>query len=154
MIYSLIIIIISIICVLIIIAVLLQSGEGGGLSGIAAGGTATQMMGQRRATDFLSKATSYLGGSFLVLCVLANFFINRGVKKSAIQKEGAVNNVQNNAGLPSQTKSAVPLNTKKGTKAIPKKAIPNTKKTIPNKALPPKNSQSGKNGGGNKPSGK
>ena len=117
--------------------VLLQSGEGGGLSGIAAGGSATQMMGQRRATDFLSKATGYLGGAFLVLCVVANFFIGGGQQKSAIQQEGA-NAVQNNAAVPSQSKSAVPLNQKGGKTAIP----------------PQNNSKTGNgNGGGNKPSG-
>jgi len=136
MIYTLLVFIISVICVLIIVAVLLQSGEGGGLSGIAAGGSATQMMGQRRATDFLSKATSYLGGSFLVLCLVANFFIGHGQKESAIQKEGSVNTTQNTTA-PSQTKSAVPLNQKGG-------------KTVP----PAKNGNSGNtNGGGNKPSG-
>jgi preprotein translocase subunit SecG len=138
MIYTLLVIIIAIICVLLTIMVLLQSGEGGGLSGIAAGGSATQMMGQRRATDFLSKATGYLGGSFLVLCVVANFFIGRGVQKSAIQQEGAANAVENNAGIPSQSKSAVPLNQQGGKPAAP----------------PQKNSKNGNgNGGGNKPSG-
>ncbi len=106
MIYTLIVIIIAIIAVLLNIVVLLQSGEGGGLSGIAAGGATTQMIGQRRTTDFLSKATSYLGGAFLVLCVVANFFIQRGgPTKSAIQTEA---NMPTNAAAPSQTQPAVP----------------------------------------------
>lgn len=126
MIYTLIVFIVAVICVLLTIAVLLQSGEGGGLSGIAAGGQATQMMGQRRTADFLSKATAVLGGAFLVLCLVANFFIQRGTPTtSAIQKEAAAANAAagglNNG--PSKTQSAVPLNQAKNN-AASKSAIP------------------------------
>ncbi len=111
MVYTIIVIIIAIIAVFLNIVVLLQSGQGQGLSGIAAGGAATQMIGQRRTADFLSKATSYLGGSFLVLCVVANFFIVRGgPAKSAIQTEGG--NIPANVARPSQTLPAVPNQTK------------------------------------------
>ncbi len=106
MIYTLIVIVISIIALLLNIVVLLQSGQGEGLSGIAAGGAATQMIGQRRTADFLSRATGYLGGAFLVLCVVANFFIERGgPTKSAIQTES---NIPSNVATPSQTQPAVP----------------------------------------------
>ena len=109
MIYTLIVVIVAIICVFLTISVLLQSGEGGGLSGIAAGGSATQMMGQRRTADFLSKATSILGGSFLVLCLVANFFIEHGGQaKSTIQQDAAAT-APANLNMPSKTQSAVPL---------------------------------------------
>ena len=150
MIYTLIVIIISIIAVLLNIVVLLQSGEGGGLSGIAAGGSATQMIGQRRTADFLSKATSYLGGAFLVLCVVANFFIQRGgPAKSAIQTEA---NMPTNAAAPSQTQSAVPTqnNATNNTQQIPIPAnggnkAGNTQQSGQKPATPPPP----KSGGGN-----
>ncbi len=133
MIYTLIVVIVSIICLLLTISVLLQSGDGGGLSGIAAGGSATQMMGQRRTADFLSKATSILGGSFLVLCLVANFFIERGGQsKSTIQQDAAAT-APANLNMPSKTQSAVPL--------------PNN---APKKSATTDNS---KNGGSKKPSG-
>lgn len=135
MIYTLIVVIVSIICVFLTIAVLLQSGEGGGLSGIAAGGSATQMMGQRRTADFLSKATSILGGSFLVLCLVANFFIERGgAAKSTIQQDAAATAPANLNNMPSKTQSAVPL-----------------QNTTPKKGAATDNSS--KNGGSKKPSG-
>lgn len=110
MIYSLLIVIITIICIFLTIAVLLQSGEGGGLSGIAAGGQATQMMGQRRTADFLSKATAILGGSFLVLCLVANFFITRGGQTKSTIQQDANATAPANLNMPSKTQSAVPLN--------------------------------------------
>ena len=88
MIYGIIITIITIVALLLTVVVLLQSGQGEGLSGgIAATGMPGQMMGARRTADILSKTTSGLGGAFLVLCILANFFIERGeVRRSAIQE--------------------------------------------------------------------
>lgn len=91
MLYGIIIAIITLIAFLLTVVVLLQSGQGQGLSGglAAQGGPAGQMMGARRTADILSKTTSILGASFLVLCVLANFFIDRGeVRRSAVQGSG------------------------------------------------------------------
>lgn len=129
MFYTLLVIIISIICVLLTIAVLLQSGQGDGLSGIAAGGAATQMMGQRRAADFLSKATTYLGGAFLVLCIIANFFIRTGTQtQSTIQQQAGTNTetpLNNNFNQPSQSPAAIPSqNGASGTKATPQTTPP------------------------------
>jgi preprotein translocase subunit SecG len=90
MLYTIILILIVLICVLLTLVVLLQSGQGQGLSGgLAAMGSASQMIGARRTADILSKATSYLGGTFLVLCVLANFFIEGSGTRSAIQSRAA-----------------------------------------------------------------
>lgn len=74
--YILIVIIITIIAILITVAVLLQAGRGGGLAGIGGGGQATQVLGARQAPDFLEKATWTLGTAFIVLCILANFFVD------------------------------------------------------------------------------
>lgn len=69
------IVLILIVAILMAISVLLQSGKGGGLSGIAAGGQTTQILGARQAPDFLEKATWILGGTFLLLCVVTTFVI-------------------------------------------------------------------------------
>ena len=46
-------------------------------------------LGARRTADLLSKATSYLGGIFLTLCVLANFVIDRPESQNSILQSGA-----------------------------------------------------------------
>jgi len=115
MLYSIIVTFIVIICVLLTIVVLLQPGQGEGLSGGLAGGMGGQggpNMGARRTADLLSKSTAILGGAFLVLCVLANFAINRGDQnESAVQQSGATTAPSNqniDFNNPSQTPSAVP----------------------------------------------
>jgi len=107
MLYTIILLIIVLICVLLTLVVLLQSGQGQGLSGgLAAMGPASQMIGARRTADILSKATGYLGGAFLVLCVLANFFIDSGVQRSAVQSSGTTAPADLNQ--PAETPSALP----------------------------------------------
>lgn len=108
MLYTIILILIVLICLLLTLVVLLQSGQGQGLSGgLAAMGPASQMIGARRTADILSKATSYLGGAFLVLCVLANLFIDSGTPtRSAIQSAAPGNPIESTQ--PSETPSALP----------------------------------------------
>lgn len=60
--------------VLIIGTVLLQSGKGDGLSGMAASGATTQLLGTRQAPDVLEKITWGLAGVFVVLCLATTFF--------------------------------------------------------------------------------
>ena len=114
MLYNIIVALIVIICVLLTVVVLLQPGQGQGLSGGLAGGMGQggPNMGARRTADLLSKSTSILGGAFLVLCVLANFAINRGGQnESAVQQSGATSPpTEQNIDFdnPSETPSAVP----------------------------------------------
>ena len=88
--YTFIVILITLIAIFMTIAILMQSGQGSGLSGGLAGNAAgaTGMVGQRRTADFLSKATSAMGGAFLRCCVwLPNFFIDRSTgTQSAVQQ--------------------------------------------------------------------
>ena len=67
------VVLILLIAVLLSIVVMLQSGKGGGLSGIA-GGQTTQILGARQAPDLLEKATWVLGSLFLFLSILTTFF--------------------------------------------------------------------------------
>ncbi len=84
MLFGLIVFVIALIAVLLTLIVLIQSGKGGGLAGIGAGGT-TQILGARQAPDVLEKATWVLAAIFGLLCVLSNFVIDRGTGGSVIQ---------------------------------------------------------------------
>lgn len=57
-------------CVLTVLVILAQSSKGGGLAAGAAG--AGQIMGAKRAVDFLEKVTWGLGAFILVLALLTN----------------------------------------------------------------------------------
>jgi preprotein translocase subunit SecG len=78
------IVIITLIAGIMIFLVLIQSGKGGGLAGIAAGGATTQILGARQAPDILEKATWTLAALFIALCILSNFVIDRGQQQRSI----------------------------------------------------------------------
>lgn len=110
--YYIIVALITLIAILMSIAVLLQSGQGGGLSGGIAGNAAMGPggIGSRRTADFLSKATSVLGGTFLVLCLVANFFIDRSTTTRSAVQQGSVFEMPANRdfGQPAESPAAVP----------------------------------------------
>jgi preprotein translocase subunit SecG len=111
MLYSIIVALITLIAILITITVLLQSGQGSGLSGGIAGnaGGAAGAVGSRRTADFLSKSTSVLGGTFLVLCLVANFFIDRNATtRSAVQQSSVQFPVNNQLTQPAESPAAIP----------------------------------------------
>jgi preprotein translocase subunit SecG len=76
MLFGLLVVILALLSLVLIMVVLLQSGKGGGLSGIGAGGT-TQILGARQAPDALEKITWGLGAVFALLCILSSFVIER-----------------------------------------------------------------------------
>ena len=81
-------ILIFIVCALLILIVLVQNSKGGGLSSSFA--SSNQIMGVRKTTDFLEKATWTLAGTMLVLCIVSAMVLPRGEqagKKSAIQDQ-------------------------------------------------------------------
>ena len=86
--FTFLIVVITVIAILITFVVLVQSGKGGGLAGIAAGGATTQILGARQAPDVLEKATWMLATLFIVLCILTNFAIDMGdeAQESVIQQ--------------------------------------------------------------------
>lgn len=73
--YTAISILIVIVCILLILIVLVQNSKGGGLSSSFA--SSNQIMGVRKTTDFLEKATWGLAGAMLVLCVIGALTIPR-----------------------------------------------------------------------------
>lgn len=58
--------------IVLIFVVVIQNSKGGGLSSTFAGGSATQMLGARRSSEFIEKATWWLASGIAVLAFLAN----------------------------------------------------------------------------------
>lgn len=72
--YTVFAILIILCCILLVLVVLVQNPKGGGLSSTFGGG-GNQMMGVKKTTDFLEKATWTLAISLILLSLLSNFNI-------------------------------------------------------------------------------
>jgi preprotein translocase subunit SecG len=86
--YNLIIVLIFIVCVLLVLIVLVQNSKGGGLASNFQ--SAGQVMGVRKTSDFLEKATWGLAGALLFLSVVGSAFIPRGgagVEESRVRQQ-------------------------------------------------------------------
>ena len=81
-------ILIYILAVVLVLIVLVQNSKGGGLaSGFA---SSNQIMGVRKTTDFLEKATWALAAFVLVLSIVSTAFIPKaqdGAQESAIKEQ-------------------------------------------------------------------
>ncbi len=86
MFFTLLVVLIVVVAILLSLVVLLQSGQGGGLAGIASGGQATQILGARQAPDLLEKASWTLGGALIFLCFIAPFTIGGEQQRSILQE--------------------------------------------------------------------
>lgn len=73
--YTLITVLLVIICILLVLIVLVQNSKGGGLASNFQ--SSNQIMGVRKTTDFLEKATWGLAGALLFLSVVGTAFIPR-----------------------------------------------------------------------------
>ena len=73
--YTLITVLLFIICILLVLIVLVQNSKGGGLASNFQ--ASNQIMGVRKTTDFLEKATWVLAGSLLFLSIIGTAFIPR-----------------------------------------------------------------------------
>lgn len=92
-------VLIFIVCVLLILIVLVQNSKGGGLA--ANFSSSNQVMGVRKTTDFLEKATWTLAGSLLLFCVVASGSINRNngeTDQSIMQKQ--INDASDPSSVP------------------------------------------------------
>jgi preprotein translocase subunit SecG len=69
-------VLIFVICILLTLIVLVQNSKGGGLA--ANFSSSNQIMGVRRTTDFLEKATWTLGAALIVFSLLAGITIPSG----------------------------------------------------------------------------
>jgi preprotein translocase subunit SecG len=96
--YTFIIVIIFIVCTLLVLLVLVQNSKGGGLA--SSFSSSNQVMGVRRTTDFLEKATWILAISLVVLSISATAFLPRQaeLQKSSIEEQ--IQRVQDPSQLP------------------------------------------------------
>ena len=78
--YTLITVLIFIVCILLVLIVLVQNSKGGGLASNFQ--SSNQVMGVRKTTDFLEKATWVLAGALLVLAVMGSAFIPRASQEN------------------------------------------------------------------------
>jgi preprotein translocase subunit SecG len=88
--FTLLLIIIILICIILMAVILMQSSKGTGLAGSIGGSSVTMAFGVRRTSDILSKATTVLATTMLVLSILINLMIGSGVEtegESVIQRE-------------------------------------------------------------------
>lgn len=95
--YTLITVLIFIVCILLILIVLVQNSKGGGLASNFQ--SSNQIMGVRKTTDFLEKATWVLAGSLLVLSIIGSAFIPR---EKISQEQSRVSDQIENAIDPTQ----------------------------------------------------
>ncbi len=84
--FILISVLILITCILLVLIVLAQNAKGGGLSSTFGGG-GQQVMGVRKTTDFLEKATWALAIILLILTLTSTFVIPRSGEREAIRSE-------------------------------------------------------------------
>jgi preprotein translocase subunit SecG len=102
--YSFMVAIEIIVSILLIIVILMQNSKGGGLAGSFGGGNFGTVFGVRRTADFLTRATTVLATTFMVLALIINIFFLPG--KGASSKESVIQSGQTTvppAQLPPQT---------------------------------------------------
>jgi preprotein translocase subunit SecG len=66
-------ILIVIVAIFLVFIVVIQNSKGGGLA--AGFASSNQVMGVRKTTDFLEKATWWLAGIMVALCIFGSFFL-------------------------------------------------------------------------------
>lgn len=106
--YIAITVLIIIVCIFLILVILVQSPKGNGL---AAGFTnlGNQVMGARKATDVMEKATWYSVVTLLVLSLASGFFIPKDVMRGTKEKvKSEIEDKVKNNNLPTLPNSAAP----------------------------------------------
>jgi len=79
-------------CFAMVVAILLQSSKGQGLAGTFGGAGTSAVFGGRGAATFLSKATTILAVTYMVLCLLIGYFYKQqteAARDSLMQQESA-----------------------------------------------------------------
>ena len=72
--FNLLVALIIVVALLLVLVILAQNSKGGGLT--AEMSSASQMMGARRTTDWIEKATWVLGATLFVLSLTSNMILN------------------------------------------------------------------------------
>ncbi len=102
-------VLIFIVCVLLILLVLVQNSKGGGLA--ANFSSSNQVMGVRKTTDFLEKATWTLVSVLFLLCVVAAGAIPREegqTNRSLMQEQ--IDNASDPSAIPGNFPLEAPAN--------------------------------------------
>ncbi len=100
--YSIVSILVMLVSILLVLIVLVQNSKGGGLASNFAG--SNQIMGVRKTTDFLEKATWTLSGILLVLSFVSVMVLPRETMGIHSELDEKVKNIQ----LPQQQMPAFP----------------------------------------------
>lgn len=106
--YVAITILIIVVCVVLILAVLIQNPKGGGLSA-AFGGMGNQVMGAKRATDFIEKTTWVLAISLIVLSLVSGMVMPKAGSNEHRKTELEENLMQTPALPTDQQPATAPL---------------------------------------------
>ena len=104
--YTFIVILILIVCVLLALVVLVQNSKGGGLA--ANFSAPTQVLGARQSADFIEKATWWLAGILVVLCLAATVAIPKHHIDNAINTEVTTTGEANPVQAASPVATAIP----------------------------------------------
>ena len=83
--YTIFAILIIITSILLVLVVLVQNPKGGGLSSSFGGGAGNQIMGAKKTTDFLEKATWTLAIALISLSLLSNFAIPKNNTEETVE---------------------------------------------------------------------
>jgi preprotein translocase subunit SecG len=87
-------------CILLILVVLVQDSKGGGLS--SSFGASNQILGVRKTTDFLERATWILAISLLVLSLASAYFSNSSGTSAGTTTNSVTKSASDNMSLPQQ----------------------------------------------------
>jgi preprotein translocase subunit SecG len=98
---------IILICLLLIVVVLIQNSKGGGLSSQFAG--SNQLMGVRRTSDFLEKATYTLALALLLMSLLSSATISKGSVAAEAPESKTSEVKQNTLNFPAGTQKGLVL---------------------------------------------
>lgn len=93
--YTLIIALIIIASVLMVGIVLIQESKGGGLA--SSFSSSNQIMGVRKTTDFLEKATWGLAIAMVVLSIVSGSFVSKGQEQKSVDATKALQQTQQQA---------------------------------------------------------
>jgi preprotein translocase subunit SecG len=96
--YTFISVIIILLSILLVLIVLVQNSKGGGLSAGFTG--SNQVMGVRRTTDFLEKATWTLATSLIVLSIVICMFIPRSETETRSKMERQIEEAIDPTSIP------------------------------------------------------
>jgi len=98
--YHFLVVLILLVCVLLAVVILIQNSKGGGLA--ANFSAPTEIMGVRKTTDFLEKATWWLAIALVVLSLAATTVVPRSHSDNNSEKE----QTEQTTNTPSATETA------------------------------------------------